>query len=629
MRFYAPQWALFVFASLLFLIHAPQLIAQQTPSAYGTPVPSPASSDSSPSPYGTPVPSPASSDSFASPYGTPVPATPSGKPSSPVQPAPLAPGNASDTNPPAPHAAAAPQNNQENPPAQPTSAVPDAANKKQIEDLHIRAPSLSMSVGNWNTLSDAQINETVLVYIPSACNDTMLLKGTSAKVVMTIGKNALIDLPLQNGDYVETQISTKYLTIFPPKPEFFAGHRQVGPNLATPAPIVPPVLPKEGTSMLEATDEFYSLKEVVLHQSFLAVRGTVNAPVQDDNVVAKAYFYDQNRKLIATDTAPNMKAWSGLIPKDTPQFMDFTIPGNVLSQYVWSAIIVWGDAKGVVAQSYPAIGEETTYDFPEKKMLADKNPFPVERKIAMNPLVEHVEYTSNPALPQITLFMRPPLGMTDASQAKGVLCLSVLAGLVDDVKRQLQGTEPNKDLDSILKFAQEHKLIIVCWGSHGLWNAQKNWDDLSPLDARRTSQGFDQVADAWAKGMDYFVKEYGIPSDGYLLWGLSGSAQYACRLALRKPEYFLAVDAHVPSSFDKPTPEASRILWCLTTGELESGHERSLRFYAQCRALGYPILYKAIVGLGHAASPIAENLGEKFFAYALTVRDQRLAYDKS
>jgi hypothetical protein len=112
------------------------------------------------------------------------------------------------------------------------------------------------------------------------------------------------------------------------------------------------------------------------------------------------------------------------------------------------------------------------------------------------------------------------------------------------------------------------------------------------------------------------------------LWGLSGSAQYACRLALRKPEYFLAVDAHVPSSFDKPTPEASRILWCLTTGELESGHERSLRFYAQCRALGYPILYKAIVGLGHAASPIAENLGEKFFAYALTVRDQRLAYDK-
>ncbi len=543
MKICAPKKDLVILASLLFLSHAPQLLAQQAPSPYGTPVPAPASSDSSPSPYGTPVPSTASSDSSPSPYGTPVPSPASGDssaspygtpvpntppapaaPSSPVQPATPATAHASDANPPAPQAAPAPQINQENPPTQ-TAAVQDAASKKQIEGLRVRDQNLSMSAGNIYDLPDAQINENLLVDLSITSKDTLVLKGAPAKVARIDGKNADIFLELQNGYYAETWMPTEYLTIFPPKPEFFPTHRQVGPNLATPAPIVAPVLPKEGAPVMEATDEFYSLKEVVLHQSFLAVRGTVNAPIQDDDVVAKAYFYDQNRKLIATDDAPNMKAWSGLIPKDTPQFMDFTIPGNVLSQYLWSAIIVWGDAKGVVAQSYPAIGEETTYEFPEKRMLADKNPFPVERKIAMNPLVEHVEYTSNPALPQITLFMRPPLGMTDASHAKGVLCLSVLAGLVDDVKRQLEGTEPNKDLDSILKFAQAHQLIIVCWGSHGLWNAQKNWDDLSPIDARRTSQGFDQVADAWAKGMDYFVKEYGIPSNGYLLWGLSGSAQ--------------------------------------------------------------------------------------------------------
>jgi hypothetical protein len=125
------------------------------------------------------------------------------------------------------------------------------------------------------------------------------------------------------------------------------------------------------------------------------------------------------------------------------------------------------------------------------------------------------------------------------------------------------------------------------------------------------------------------VKEYGIPSNGYLLWGISGSAQYACRLALRKPEYFLAIHAHIPSSFDKPTPDGRRILWCLTTGELEAGHKRSLRFYQQCRALGYPIIYKAIVGLGHAGSPIADNIGREFFEYALSVRDQRIAFDSS
>ena len=41
------------------------------------------------------------------------------------------------------------------------------------------------------------------------------------------------------------------------------------------------------------------------------------------------------------------------------------------------------------------------------------------------------------------------------------------------------------------------------------------------------------------------------------------------------------------------------------------------------------MIYKAVIGLGHSSSPIEENLGEKFFEYALSVRDQRLKYDAS
>jgi len=37
----------------------------------------------------------------------------------------------------------------------------------------------------------------------------------------------------------------------------------------------------------------------------------------------------------------------------------------------------------------------------------------------------------------------------------------------------------------------------------------------------------------------------------------------------------------------------------------------------------YPIIFKAIIGLGHAGSPIADNLGLKFFDYALSVRQAR------
>ena len=162
-----------------------------------------------------------------------------------------------------------------------------------------------------------------------------------------------------------------------------------------------------------------------------------------------------------------------------------------------------------------------------------------------------------------------------------------------------------------------------------MWDPHKSWDDLSPDTALATDQAFDQVAHAWEQGVKYFVDQYGIPSSGYLLWGMSGSAQYACRLALRKPDYFLAVHVHIPSSFDKPTPEGRKVLWCLTTGELESGHKRSLRFYAQCRALGYPMIYKAIMRLGHAGSPIADDIGLKFFDYALSVSDKRVAYDAS
>ncbi len=362
---------------------------------------------------------------------------------------------------------------------------------------------------------------------------------------------------------------------------------------------------------------------------FLAVHVSVKDQIKADTVLVKAYFYDENRQLIASDSVPSVTDWSVFIPKDQRHLILFAVPDKVLSQENWSAIVIFGDAKGVDAQLYSDGNQVTDYDFPEKNILEDKNGPPIERKVAMDPLIEHVVQTDNPRQPQITLFLRPPPGITDASQANGVLCMSLLAGSLDGVKRQLQGLEAGDDLKGILKFAEDRKLIIICWGSVGMWDPHKSWDDLNPDTAWATDKAFDQVAHAWEQGVKYFVDQYGIPSNGYLLWGISGSAQYACRLALRKPDCFLAIHVHIPSSFDKPTPEGRKVLWCLTTGERESGYRRSLRFYAQCRALGYPMIYKAIMHLGHAGSPIADDIGLKFFDYALSVRDQRLAYDAS
>jgi hypothetical protein len=372
---------------------------------------------------------------------------------------------------------------------------------------------------------------------------------------------------------------------------------------------------------------------------FLEIKVSVKAPIKANAIMAKAYFYDGNKTMIGKATLPAVVDRGGgqtydlpvIFPQETEQTLYFAVPDRVLAQPDWSAVVVFGDTKGVDAQLYSGPGGQELADFyfPEKTNIEDKDGPPIERKTAMDPIVEHVVPTYDPRQPQITLFLRPPLGMTDASQAKGVLCMSLLAGNVEGVRRQLQGMEAVDQLSGPLKFAEEHHLIVLCWGSTGLWDPTKNWDDQSANATFQTDREFDLIAKAWENGVQYFVKEYGIPANNYLLWGESGSAQYACRLALRKPEYFLAIHAHIPSSFDKPTPEGARVLWCLTTGELESGHARSLRFYKQCRELGYPMTYKAVTGLGHAWSPISADLGLKFFAYALSVANQRTAYDKS
>jgi hypothetical protein len=58
-------------------------------------------------------------------------------------------------------------------------------------------------------------------------------------------------------------------------------------------------------------------------------------------------------------------------------------------------------------------------------------------------------------------------------------------------------------------------------------------------------------------------------------------------------------------------------MWLLTTGELDNGCDRARRFYTAARDLNYPIIFKAVMGLGHADSPVADRLGIRFFEYAL------------
>lgn len=272
--------------------------------------------------------------------------------------------------------------------------------------------------------------------------------------------------------------------------------------------------------------------------------------------------------------------------------------------------------QGILDDSRKAIMKTDNLDPPEAA---------VDVQHTSQRIIEHVVKTTNPRHPRITLFLRLPEGVADGSQVKGVLAMCVLANSVGDIRRKLQGDNPSAEMGVLARFADKHKLAILCWGAQVLWRAGASYDELERQTNRELDQAFDVVANAWERGVVELHSKYGIPQENFLLWGICGSAQWAHRLALRKPHRFLAVYIHIPSSFDRPTPEAANVLWLLTTGELDGGYERGSRFFTDCRNMGYPIIYKAIMALGHAGSPVADNLGLALFDYALSVKDQKIA----
>lgn len=390
--------------------------------------------------------------------------------------------------------------------------------------------------------------------------------------------------------------------------------------------------PHKGFALYQEIIKLDKTKERGSFLPFLEVTVRTKARTRADTLYAKAYYYDKSRKLIEKTDKPHpvergtreTYQMPVFFTKNKAETLYFAVPKKVLEKRDWWAVVVFGDNQAAVATVYPR-GIVTLFEFPERPQV-DK-PERTEREAVIDPVIEHVVKTHNEKQPQITLFMRPPVGMTDVSEAEGVLALCLLANNVAEIKRRLQELDAKDDVGSILRFANQHNLVILCWGSRSLWNPRANWDEQSKQINKQMDETFDDVAKAWAKGVEELSRKYGMPDKDFLLWGMSGSAQYAARLALRQPQYFLAIHVHVPSSFDKPTPEANRVLWCLTTGENEGGYERSLRFFSACRVFGYPIIYKAIIGLGHAGHPFAEKLGLKFYEYALSLREEKSKFE--
>jgi hypothetical protein len=359
------------------------------------------------------------------------------------------------------------------------------------------------------------------------------------------------------------------------------------------------------------------------------------------NLFLHAYFYDKDHNWLKTISAPS----NAVHIKDEPSY---DIPsafakGQTVSEFIqlpsnlpekdWTAIVVFGDEDRATVKGYPSDASNEGLDYPDHGLIKapsvaalESTPTPdLFDKSAMDPINEITVKTDNPDHPTLTLFLRPPPGVTDGSKVKGVLAMCMIEKTPADVKRQLQGLRVTRETSDIIDFAARHQLAIIAWNMVTLWNPKLSYYEMNTTIQKQYDDTFDEIANAWEKGISQLSKQYNIPNNNYLLWGISGAAQYAGRLALRKPDHFLAVHVDIPSSFDKPTPDANKVLWLLTTGEQEGGYLSAKQFYEDCRSLGYPIIFKAEENLGHRTIPATQNLGRIFFEYALTLQDEKKA----
>ena len=245
-------------------------------------------------------------------------------------------------------------------------------------------------------------------------------------------------------------------------------------------------------------------------------------------------------------------------------------------------------------------------------------------------IVQREEPTRSESQPYLHLYLRLPPGAADGRNVSGVLAYCTWqhadAAIISSLNVDFRSGSGDY-VSNLLRFAEQHNMAVLTWATENAWDNNRNTDDMDRMTQEAFDRNFGLLADAWARGVEGLARDTGIPQKDFLLYGISRGAQWAHRLALRKPEYFLAVHVHIPSTFDKPTPQANKVLWLLTTGEQEYGYEGAQQFYRECRDLGYPIIFKAIIGLGHADSPIEQVLGKQFFEYALSVKAAREASD--
>jgi predicted esterase len=361
--------------------------------------------------------------------------------------------------------------------------------------------------------------------------------------------------------------------------------------------------------------------EVTKFFPYLKIRVVATIQRYCERMSGIVHYFSPDGRLMATEEAfpisrgQESRAFPDYLRRGKPDHVFFRVPPEIGKR--WSAVIVIGDQDDKAVATWPQGTNWRKFDFPEKAALRSNSSGRISEDL--DPVAEFVFDTQLASHPRITFMLRKPKGSRSFADAKGVLALCLLANSVEEVRDRLQKAEMNDDLTGILAYAEKRKLVIICWGAWRYWDPNANWEDLEKPAERGISDASRENAAAWSRGMKALAIKYHLPLAGYLLCGFSASAQFSIRLAMRRPELFKAVYVHIPSSFPKPEPSAQNVMWCLTTGEMEAGYDRSIAFLEAAQTAGYSMIYKAIPRLGHSSHPQADRICEAFFDYATGV----------
>ena len=198
---------------------------------------------------------------------------------------------------------------------------------------------------------------------------------------------------------------------------------------------------------------------------------------------------------------------------------------------------------------------------------------------------------------------------------RGVIAFSCVSGNLETVRNDIvMGTSPYHD---VIAFADRNDLAIISWPNFRGYDARKGADDYTKEEWKKYSDSFELRAKYWERTYRKTISTYNLPENNMIVYGMSGGAQIAHRLVMRFPQYFIGIFAHVSSTYDIPSRNASKVLWFISTGEADGGYSNSVEFYHRLLDSGYIAIFKAFENLGHARRDDVNEMSLVFYEYLL------------